>query len=64
MGQWDPKHVGVLKIKTLECVHFVDQIFNSYFTMHAVKNVKKKKNCFHMPDTCIYTHWRNIEEVR
>jgi hypothetical protein len=35
--QLGPKHVGVLKIKTLQCVHFIDQICNNYFTMLAEK---------------------------
>jgi hypothetical protein len=44
MGQWGPKHVGVLYIKTLKCVHFVGLICNNYITMHKVKNVKKVQN--------------------
>jgi len=41
-GELGPKHVGVLKIKTLYFIHIVGLIYKNYITIHGVKKVKKK----------------------
>jgi hypothetical protein len=37
MDQWGPKHVGVLYITTLNCVHFVGLFCNNYFTLILIR---------------------------
>ena len=37
LGQWGPKHKGVLYITTINCVHFAVIICNRYFTLVLIR---------------------------